>query len=350
MAPSPTNDYRNFAVTKGHGVKGLSDLKLDALPEQYIQPVEERLDMTKVLKKESIPVIDMSNLDDPNVAHQIAAAAEKWGFFQIINHGVPIEVLENVKEATRRFFALPVEEKIKYTQEQSPTNSVRLTTSFLPKVDKVLEWKDYLSILVSDEKSSEFWPSTCKNDVKEYVEKSEFVMKWLLKALMKGLNVDMDSKESILMGSTRINLNYYPVCPNPELAIGVGRHSDVSTLTFLLQDNVGGLHIRKMDTDTWIFVPPVEGAIVINIGDALQILSNGKYKSAEHCVAANGNNDRISVPIFTNPSPDDIIGPLPELLKNGEKPIYKHVLYSDYVKHFYRKSHDGKHTLDFAEM
>ncbi|KAL8103287.1 hypothetical protein AgCh_027734 [Apium graveolens] len=163
-----------------------------------------------------------------------------------------------------------------FTQEKSPTNSVRLTTSFLPKVDKVLEWKDYLSILVSDEKSSEFWPSACKNEVMEYVEKSKLVMKRLLKALMQGLNVDMESKESLIMGSTRINLNYYPVCPNPELAIGVGRHSDVSSLTFLLQDNVGGLFIRKMETDTWISVPPLKGAIVINIGDALQILSNGK--------------------------------------------------------------------------
>lgn len=162
MALAPSADYRHFAVTKGHGAKGVSDLQLDSIPKQYIQPVEDRLDMTKVLKKESIPVIDMSNLDDPNVATQIAAAAERWGFFQIVNHGVPIEVLENVKKATRRFFELPVEDKIKFTQEHSATNSVRLTTSFIPKVDKVLEWKDYLSILVSDEKSSEFWPSTCK--------------------------------------------------------------------------------------------------------------------------------------------------------------------------------------------
>ncbi|KAL8103286.1 hypothetical protein AgCh_027733 [Apium graveolens] len=88
MAPSFTDDYRHFAVKKGHGTKGLSDLQLDSLPEQYIQPVEERFNMTKVLKEESIPVIDMSNLDDPNVADKIVAAAQKWGFFQIVNHGV----------------------------------------------------------------------------------------------------------------------------------------------------------------------------------------------------------------------------------------------------------------------
>ena len=162
--------------------------------------------------------------------------------------------------------------------------------------------------------------------------------------------MDLNSKESLLMGSQRINLNYYPICPNPELTIGVGRHSDVSTLTFLLQDSVGGLYVQKMETDHWIYVPPVDGSIVINVGDALQIFSNGKYKSAEHRVAANGSNNRISVPIFFNPRPHDIIGPLPEVLKNGEKAIYKSVLYSDYVKHFFRKSHDGKQTLEFAKI
>ncbi|KAL8122029.1 hypothetical protein AgCh_018675 [Apium graveolens] len=352
MAPSLSDDYTHFAVTKGHGVKGISELGLKALPKQYIQPLEERIDMTKVSNKESIPVIDMSNLDDPNVAEQIANAAEQWGFFQIVNHGIPVEVLENVKEATRSFFQLPAEEKIKFSQDNSPTKNVRFGTSFIPKAEKALEWKDYLSLFyVSDDESSKFWPSACKNETIEFMKKSEFVIKWLLKALMQRLNVeDMESKQSLLMGSKRINLNYYPICPNPELTVGVGRHSDVSTLTFLLQDNIGGLFVRKMDMDSWIHVPPVNGSIVINVGDALQIMSNGKYKSVEHRVAANGSNNRVSVPIFVNPRPDDIIGPLAEVLKNGEEAKYKQVLYSDYVKHFFRKGHDGKETIDFAKI
>lgn len=167
---------------------------------------------------------------------------------------------------------------------------------------------------------------------------------------MQRLKVGVNSKESLLMGSKRINLNYYPICPNPELAIGVGRHSDVSTLTFLLQDCIGGLYVQKMGKDSWIYVPPISGSIVINVGDALEIMSNEKYKSVEHRVAANGNNTRILVPIFFNPRPNDIIGPLPEVLLNEEKPIYKNVLYSDYVKHFIKKSHDGKQTVNFAQI
>lgn len=184
------------------------------------------------------------------------------------------------------------------------------------------------------------------------MKKSDILIERLLKVLMKGLkvsNID-EVKRYLLRGSIRTNLNYYPICPNPELTIGVGRHSDVSTLTILLQDHIGGLYVRAADGENWIHVPPIEGSLVINVGDALQILSNGRYRSVEHCVVANKSSNRISVPIFVNPRPTDIICPLPEVLANGEKAIYKQVLYSDYVKHFFRKAHDGKKTVDFATL
>nr|GEY67720.1 feruloyl CoA ortho-hydroxylase 1-like [Tanacetum cinerariifolium] len=303
--------------------------------------------------QDSIPVIDMSNGDDPNVAKAICDAASKWGFFQIVNHGVPIHVLDDVKDATRKFFALPAEEKLKYSKEKSVTNNIRFGTSFTPEAEKALEWKDYLSLfLVSDDEAATLWPSVCRNQALEYIKSSKLVVKKLLMILLNGLNLKEidEAKESKLMGSKRINLNYYPKCPNPELTVGVGRHSDVSTLTILLQDEIGGLYVRNLDTMKWIHVPPVEGSLVINVGDALQIISNGKYKSVEHRVSANGSSNRISVPIFVNPRPSDVIGPLQELVDSGEKPLYKNVIYSDYVKHFFRKAHDGKATIDFAKF
>ncbi|OIS98477.1 PREDICTED: feruloyl CoA ortho-hydroxylase 2-like [Nicotiana attenuata] len=353
---SNTWNVKNFVVNEGHGVKGLADMGIQTLPKQYIQPLEERIyaSNVKLAEELSIPVIDMSNWNDPNVANSICNAAEEWGFFQIVNHGIPIQVFENVKDATHRFFALPAEEKIKYSKEYSSTNNVRFGTSFTPQAEKALEWKDYLSLFyVSDEEAADFWPPACRDEALQFMKKAELVIKRLMEALMKGLNVKEidEAKESLLMGSKRINLNYYPKCPNPELTVGVGRHSDVSTLTILLQDNIGGLYVRKLDNDsTWLPVPPINGALVINVGDALQILSNGRYKSIEHRVVANGSNNRVSVPIFVNPKPNDVIGPLQEVLESGEKPVYKQVLYSDYVKHFFRKAHDGKDTVDFAKM
>ncbi|KAM1039364.1 hypothetical protein ACFX2C_028783 [Malus domestica] len=69
---------------------------------------------------------------------------------------------------------------------------------------------------------------------------------------------------------------------------------------------------------------------------------NASNKSSEHRVSANASNNRVSVPIFVTPRPSEIISPLPEVLVSGEKPVYKQVLYSDYVKHFFAKPHDGK--------
>nr|WCP86768.1 feruloyl-CoA 6'-hydroxylase [Clematis terniflora] len=352
--PNPT-DINDFVVKKGNGVKGLSNIGFESIPEQYIQPMEQRLDMKTVSTEASIPIIDMSKYhDDPSVlAELVCHAAETWGFFQLINHGVPNEVLESVKEATNCFFGLSAGAKNKYTQGNSPTKSVRYGTSFVPKAEKSMEWKDYLSLFyTSQEEADAFWPKECKDQVLEYMKCTEPVVKRLLDVLMKKIHVkEIDERKySLLMGSARINLNYYPVCPNPELTVGIGRHSDVSTLTVLLQDNIGGLYVRGLAEDNWVHVPPIEGSLVINVGDALQILSNGHYKSIEHRVVANGRNNRISIPIFFNPKPNDFICPLVEVTEKGEEAVYKEVLYSDYVKHFFKKAHDGKKTIDFAKI
>ncbi|KAL8227265.1 hypothetical protein R6Q57_017097 [Mikania cordata] len=360
MAPSVSMIHSNplnildFVVHKGHGVKGLAELGLKTLPHQYIQPPLERFDASiEEANQDSIPVIDMLNRDDPKVAEAVCDAARKWGFFQIVNHGVPVEVLEDVKNATHWFYELPAEEKNKYSKERSVTNSVRFGTSFSPEAENALEWKDYLSLFIAKDvdEAASLWPPVCRNQALEYVKTSEPIVKNLLVILMKGLNVNEidETKESMLMGSKRINLNYYPKCPNPELTVGVGRHSDVSTLTVLLQDDIGGLYVRNTETMKWIHVPPISGSLVINVGDALQIMSNGKYKSVEHRVVANGRSNRVSVPIFVNPRPSDVIGPLPEVVQSGEKLLYKNVLYKDYVMHFFRKAHDGKATVEFAK-
>ncbi|CAK9186949.1 unnamed protein product [Ilex paraguariensis] len=348
-------DVTNIVVNEGHGVKGLAEMSLETLPEKYIQPLEERISTSKEVEKEFVPLIDVANWDDPKVLESICNAAEKWGCFQIVNHGVAIDVLDNLKDATHRFFGLPVEEKRKYLKEHSLSTNVRLATSFNAQVDKALEWRDFLSLFyVSDDEAAAFWPPVCKDEALAFLKSSEFVIRKLFEVLMKRLNVKEinETKQSLLMGSKKINLNYYPKCPNPELTIGVGRHSDINTLTILLQDDIGGLYVRKTDgdTDSWIPVLPISGSLVINVGDALEIMSNGRYKSIEHCVTANGSKNRVSVPIFVSPRPSDVIGPLPEVLESGEEAMYKQVAYSDYMKHFFNKALDGKGTLELAKI
>ena len=89
---------------------------------------------------------------------------------------------------------------------------------------------------------------------------------------------------------------------------------------------------------------------VANIGDIIQVVSNDRYKSIEHRVIVNGTRNRVSVPIFANPAADAIVGPFPEVLENGEKPVYKNIKFSDYFNYFFSKGHDRKQTIEFAKV
>ncbi|KAE8691653.1 Feruloyl CoA ortho-hydroxylase 2 [Hibiscus syriacus] len=345
----------DFVVNKGNGIKGLVDAGIETVPELYILPTGERLEPNNILPHESIPVIDVSNWDDPKVTESICEAAGKWGFFQITNHGVPLEVLDAVKEAAHRFFGLPYEERNKYWAGNSPTDTVALKTSFVPQAEDVLEWRDFLSFRCGprDLESFPSWPPVCREEVIKYMQSAKPVIRKLLDVLLKGLNVkEIDkTREHALMSAPVVYFNYYPRCPNPDLSAGVLPHSDITTISLLLQDDNGGLYVRATDDDdNWIHVPPINGALVINIGDVLQIMSNDSYKSIEHRVVANGSKDRVSVPIFMNPRPDAVFGPLSEVLESGEQPLYKEVFFSDYFRHHLSKKHEGKKTMDFARI
>ncbi|KAK8990952.1 hypothetical protein V6N11_061980 [Hibiscus sabdariffa] len=206
-APRDPNSEKiiDFVVNKRNGVKGLVDAGIQTVPELYILPVDERLEPNKILTTDSIPVIDVSNWDDPVVTESICEAAGKWGFFQIINHGVPLEVLDAVKEAAHRFFGLPSEERSKYWAGNSPTETVALKTSFVPQAETVLEWKDNLSFRCSprDLESFPLWPPVCRDEVVKYMESAEPVIRKLLEVLLKGLKVEEidEAREYTLMAS-----------------------------------------------------------------------------------------------------------------------------------------------------
>ncbi|GAB4825288.1 hypothetical protein Ancab_040329 [Ancistrocladus abbreviatus] len=161
--PTDTFDVVDFVVNKGHGVSGLAKMGLKSVPDQYIQPVEERLESLKLVTDESIPTINVCNWEDQTICDAICNASKKYGFFQIINHGIPMEVLEEIQAAAHHFFQLPTEEKVKYKADVFKSGTAKLETSFSPSKEKILEWKDYLSMhYVDHETASASWPPVCK--------------------------------------------------------------------------------------------------------------------------------------------------------------------------------------------
>ncbi|KAK7324345.1 hypothetical protein VNO77_27878 [Canavalia gladiata] len=358
LSLNSSNSLYEFVVKDGNGVKGLADLGLLEVPERYIQPSYERINKQDSRECDMGP-IDLSKLNGPEhkkVVDEIVKAAETLGFFQVVNHGVPLELLDSLKHAAHSFFNLPSEEKAVYLKGVSPSPKISYGTSFAPEKEKALEWKDYITMIYSsDEEALQYWPNQCKKVALEYVKLSSKMVKDIVEILIKKLEVESD--ESIierLVGMKTVNMNYYPQCPNPDLTIGVGRHTDIGTITVLLQDDIGGLYAKAEDNDVakeeWFEIPPIPGALVINIGDTLQILSNGKYKSPEHRVKTTSTQSRVSIPVFTLPIPTDKIGPLPEVVKKDGLAHYREVLMLDYMNNFFANVHGEKKTLDFARI
>ncbi|XP_055835226.1 scopoletin 8-hydroxylase-like [Solanum dulcamara] len=186
----------------------------------------------------------------------------------------------------------------------------------------------------------------------EYLKSSTKMVRVLLEILFDNIGVTLDeAKFESLTRLKMVNMNFYPSFLLPGLTVGVGCHSKMGTLTVLLQDGIGGLYVKleKGVEDDWIEIPPIPGALVINIADTMQILSNGRYKSAEHRVRTTSSESRVSVPLFATPNPCEKIGPLPQLVESDGVSHYKQVLFADYMKNIFGKVHEGKQSLDFAQ-
>ncbi|KAI7755238.1 hypothetical protein M8C21_000289, partial [Ambrosia artemisiifolia] len=124
---------------------------------------------------------------------------------------------------------------------------------------------------------------------------------------------DEEMKVLFSDGLQTIRMNYYPPCPQPEQVIGFTPHADGSGVTFLLQvDQVEGLQIKK--DGVWIPVTPHPNAFIVNIGDVIEIVSNGEYKSIEHRAVVNAEKERISIATFISPNLGMEIGPALSLI------------------------------------
>ncbi|OMO51165.1 Oxoglutarate/iron-dependent dioxygenase [Corchorus olitorius] len=158
----------------------------------------------------------------------------------------------------------------------------------------------------------------------------------------------MDPNDIITLfegGLQAIRMNYYPPCPEPELSIGLNSHSDAAGITILLQINeVEGLQIRK--NGAWIPVKPLANAFVINIGDIMEIVSNGIYPSIEHRATVNSNKERLSIATYYSPKLDGDMGPAPSLITPQTPALFKRIGVADYYKGFFSRELRGRAYLD----
>ncbi|XP_021725882.1 1-aminocyclopropane-1-carboxylate oxidase homolog 1-like isoform X2 [Chenopodium quinoa] len=336
-----TNDLKAFDARKT-GVKGLVDEGTKKIPSIFVRPHEDRLlDLSKCPKDISVPIIDLAHVDHESsrtieIAKDLVSASKKWGFFQVVNHGIPFEVLDMMIEGARMFHEQDDEcKKQFYSRDKSKVVTFNSNYDFYKS--NAANWRDSLSVntTFTGEVDPQELPPICKDVILDYINHVIKLGDLILMLLSMGLGLKPNCLKE-LESSKAWNLvcHYYPECPEPDLTLGTSKHADASFITILLQDQIGGLQV--LHENQWVNVEPVKGALIVNIGDALQIVSNDKLKSVYHRVIAKTVGPRISIAFFFKGlfSSRKLYGPIEELITEENPSIYREFTLEEFLTHF----------------
>ncbi len=301
----------------------------------------------------SIPVIDMEGIrkggrpELEHAAREIRAACTTSGFFYVKNHGVPQGTVDGAVQAAREFFAHPVDTKRRVAVNQRHRGFHAIGGATMYEATKP-DLKEFFSIgleLPEDDPSvlagealrgpnnwPDFMPSL-RPALYGYYEAMGVCGAHLLRAVAVSLEIDEHFFASrYTKRMQRTQMVYYPPQPSDAAAdqFGVAPHTDYGCITLLWQDNNGGLQVRERSTQSWIDAPPIDGTLVINVGDLLARWSNDRFKSTPHRVVNRSGRERHSIATFYDPTYGALIDPR-ELGASKEQSLYEPVSAGDYI-------------------
>jgi isopenicillin N synthase-like dioxygenase len=286
-------------------------------------PVSRRLDFSE------IPVVDVAPLIEGNTAQAertIAAlgkACSDIGFIYVRNHAVPRDLVTRMADQAKLFFARPMDQKMRIVLDQR-------MRGYLP-----LNYRSYEGESRAGTSHQEgFWigherpPSATdplvgpnqwpeglpdlRPTMLEYFIAVEELSRLLQRGFALALGLAPDFFQALFSTpNSRLKLNHYPPQDAPEADndIGVVPHSDSGGFTILWQDDNGGLEVQSKSGE-WVGAPPIDDTFVINLGNVMQIWTNGRFSSTPHRVINRFGRDRYSVPLFVNPDSGVRIAPL----------------------------------------
>jgi isopenicillin N synthase-like dioxygenase len=283
-----------------------------------------------------VPVFDIRALpDDAAALRELDIACRDWGFFQITGHGIPASQLAAAHAQMHAFFALPDSEK--QSVARTATNTWGFYDRELTKNRR--DWKQIFDVGPAIDAgvlagTQPQWPTSLPQ-FRPAVLALCAAFETVAYRVMQGIAINLGVQPAHLFeafdGHTSfLRLNYYPLCDDPAPSdsptvptrghLAINHHTDSGAVTVLLQDDQPGLQV--LHRDSWHLVEPRPDALVINIGDVVQVWSNDHYVAPVHRVIASRTRARYSAPFFFNPSPETNYAPLASVCR-GLAPRYK---------------------------
>ncbi|XVF21043.1 hypothetical protein REPUB_Repub12eG0056400 [Reevesia pubescens] len=287
----------------------------------------------------TFPVINLEKINGEEratVMEQIKDACENWGFFELLNHGIPHDFLDNVERLTKEHYKKCMEQRFKELVASKALEGLEAEVTDM-------DWESTFHLRHLPESNIAEIPDLTdeyRKVMKEFALKLEKLAEELLDLLCENLGLEKGYLKKAFYGSSGsptfgTKVSNYPPCPTPDKIKGLRAHTDAGGIILLFQDaQVSGLQLLK--DGEWIDVPPMRHSIVINLGDQLEVITNGKYKSVEHRVIAQTDGARMSIASFYNPGSDAVIYPAPALVekeaKDQKKQLYPKFVFEDYMK------------------
>lgn len=319
---------------------------------------------------DEMPIIDLSSIDGDEstrkaLSAQIKAAAENTGFFYVSNHGIPQDLIEEALQQCKNFFNQSQQDKDrvaftkagkfcgyhgvgctqinnKETKDNKETFSMRYDTRIDPSHDCVDD-------INSNFDSIDFvWNGTnhltkFRPVLTEFYQRRLTLARKLIRLFALALELPEDYFDSIITtpGADAVHLHYPGTEETEDIDVGIGSHTDIQCLTLLWQDMSGGLQVLSAD-DEWLDARPIEGTLVINIGDFLQRLSNNRFKSTVHRVYNRQKSSRYAMPFFLGFNPDAVCEVVPTCTDAEHPPLYEPISCGEWRNSRLRLAETGK--------
>ncbi|AED97773.1 unnamed protein product [Arabidopsis thaliana] len=261
--------------------------------DQHKPPLS--LQNNKIPSSQNFPVVDLSNTNGELVARKVAKASEEWGIFQVVNHGIPTELIRRLHKVDTQFFELPESKKEAVAK---PANSKEIQGY---EMDDVQGRRSHIfhNLYPSSSVNYAFWPKNppeYREVTEEFAKHAKQLAEEILGLLSEGAGYLM-------------KINYYRPCPEPDWVMGIKAHTDFNGLTLLIPNEIFGLQVFK--EDRWLDVDYIYPAVIIIIGDQIMKMSNGRYNNVLHRALMDKKKTRMSSVVHIKPPYDMVVSHFP---------------------------------------